>query len=370
MEDWSKYYFTDIPFKEASFLQPELDDYRLNGKIFNMFGVEEAYNNLLDLIRLERSICYVRSDDMSRGTGKSALMARAYWMLVESKEESKRFFPVWVSVHDFRTINQLMGRVVDTLVFAGVIDVVKDALGVVNYKNVDAFLGRKKRQRIPSEIGALKSILELPNEKLAWKYINIRRTYPTIGSVELFSDLMIMFGLADTRRVLIFIDQFEEYAEYQRGQRLIQLGQDIKDLYRCMSTCGNLSFIVTMHPNTQRDFESRASEIIKTYGEIMENATTVPMLQPNHLVEIAMAYIRFYRSKDFPKGLDEKYPFTREVMGYVAENSRNNPRIMIRILGNLLREAKLSGTKEITFKFIKTPKIHARVGLGALPQDV
>jgi len=369
MEDWSKYYFTDIPFKEAPFLQPELDDYRLNGKIFSMFGMEEAYEDLLDLIRLRRSICYARSDDMSRGTGKSALMAKVYWDLVESDEESKHFYPVWVSVHDFRTIKQLMGRVVDTLVFAGVIDVIKDALGVINYKSVDEFLGRKKIQRIPSEIGALRSILELPNEKLAWKYINIRRTYPAIGNVELLSDFMIMFGLADTRRVLVFIDQFEEYAEYQRGQRLVQLGQDIKDLYRCMSTCGNLSFIVTMHPNTQRDFESRAGEIIKTYGEIMENAATVPMLEPRHLVRIAMEYINHYRSKDFPKNFDEEYPFAREVLNYVAENSKNNPRNMIRFLGNLLREAKLSGAKNISLRFVKTPKIHTRVGLGAVPKD-
>jgi len=368
MEEWSKYYFTDIPFKEASFLQPELNDDRLNGRVFSMLGMEKTYKDLLDLINLHRSICYVRSDDLSRGTGKSALMAKVYWDIKDSKDKSKDFFPVWVSVHDFRTINQLMGRVVDTLVFAGLTDIIKGALKVVEYHSVDKLLGSKKTQRIPSEVAALTAILSLPNEMLAWKYVNIRRTYPTVGSVELFSDLMIMFGLADSRRVLIFIDQFEEYAEYQRGLKLVQLGQDIKDLYRCMATCGNLSFILTMHPRTERDFINRAGEIIKTYGEIMENAATVEKLEPAHLVKIAEAYILHYRADDFPKRLSHVYPFTDSVLRYVAEKSNNNPRIMIRILGNLLWEGMVSHEKEIALEFVKTPKIHARVGLGALPE--
>jgi hypothetical protein len=369
MEEWSKYYFTDIPFKEAAFLQPEINDARLNGTVFSMSGMEKAYKDLLDLIRLQRSICYVRSDDLSRGTGKSALMAKVYWDIKQSQRESERFFPIWVSVHDFRTINQLMGRVVDTMVFAGLMDIIKRALGVVNYNTVDSFLGKKKSQRIPSEVGALTSILALPNESLAWKYINIRRTYPDVGNVELFSDLMIMFSLVDSRRVLIFIDQFEEYAEYQRGMKLVQLGQDIKDLYRCMASCGNLSFVVTMHPNTQREFENRAGEIIKTYGEIMDNAATVEKLEPEHLVKIAKEYILHYRTDKFPKDLDDVYPFNDSVLLYVAEHSNNNPRTMIRILGHLLREAMLSNAKRITPDFVRTPKIHARVGLGAMAKS-
>jgi len=369
MEEWSKYYLKDIPFKEAAFLEPEINDDRLNGRVFSMYGMEEPYKDLFQLIDLQRSICYVRSDDLSRGTGKSALMAKVYWDIKASSERCKLLLPVWVSVHDFRTINQLMGRVVDTLVFAGLMDIIKRALGTPDYATIQSFLGQRKPQCIPSEISALASILSLPKESLAWKYINIRRTYPTIGNVELFTDLMIMFSLSDTRRVLVFIDQFEEYAEYQRGAKIAQLGQDIKDLYRCMSTCGNLAFIVTMHPRTQHDFENRAGEIIKTYGEIMENAATVPKLEPKHLVKIAEAYIHHYRTEEFPKGLNDVYPFADDVLLYVAEKSNDNPRIMIRILGNLLREAMLSNVKMIDLGFIKTPKIHTRVGLGAVAEN-
>ena len=368
MENWSIYHFKDIPFKEAAYIQPELDDYRLNGKIFSMYGMEEPYKTLQELIKLHRSICYVRSDDLSRGTGKSALMAKVYWDIKEGGINGE-LFPVWIGVHDFRTINQLMGRVVDTLVFVGITNIIKEKLGTVNYSNVDKFLKQKKNQRLPGEIAALTEILSLPNEMLAWKYINIRRKYPTMGSVELFSDLLIMFSLADPRRVIVFIDQFEEYAEYQKGARLVQMGQDIKDLYRCMASCGNLSFVMTMHPRTQRDFEMRAGEIIKTYGEIMDNAATVTRLEPDHLVKIAEKYIEHYRCEDFSKKLGYVFPFAKSVLTYVAENSANNPRTMIRILGNLLREAMLSNTKEITQSFVETPKIHSRVGLGAIASE-
>jgi hypothetical protein len=367
MENWSKYYFSDIPFKEASFIQPELNDDRLNGKVFSMSGMEKAYSDLIELIKLQRAMCYVRSDDQSRGTGKSALMAKVYWDL---GERDSGFYPIWVSVHDFRTINQLMGRIVDTLVFAGLIDIIKNALGDTDAITIRKYMAKKKSQCTPSEIGALQDILSLPNELLAWKYVNIRRKYPTIGSVELFTDLMIMFSIADSRRVLIFIDQFEEYVEYQKGPKLTQLGQDIKDLYRCMMSCGNLSFIVTMHPRTQREFEARAEEIITTYGEIMENAATVDKLEPMHLIKIAEAYINHYRLKEFPKSLKKVYPFEEESLNYIAENSRNNPRIMIRISQNVLREVMLIDEKEITLKFIKTPKIHTRVGLGTVETSI
>ncbi len=366
MEDWGKYYLRDIPFMEGQFIQPELNDDRLNGKIFSMYGMEKPYKRLMGLIDRHKNICYVRSDNSSRGTGKSALMAKVYWDI--KSEKAKQIFPVWTGVHDFRTINQLMGRVVDTLVLAGLTDKIKEKLGEVNQDTVGELLSQRKDQRTYTEIAALTEILSLPNEMLAWKYMNIRRKYSTMASVELFSDLMMMFGAADQRRVIVFIDQFEEYVEYQRGMRMRELGQDIKDLYRCMTACGNLTFILSMHPETQRNFESMASEIIESYGEIMENAATVEKLETEHLVPIAKTYMNHYRTAEYEKNkIGDSFPFTESTLRYVASNSNNNPRKLIRLLGNLLWEAMLSDTKEINDEFVKNPVVHSNAGLGAIP---
>lgn len=366
MEKWNKYHFTVNPFMEASHLEPELNDDRLNGKIFSTAGMKGSHQELLELIELEKQICYVRSDDQSLGTGKSALMAAVYWEMKEDPQKSKKYLPIWVSVHDFRTINQLMGRVVETFVFSGVTDILNKKLGQATYGNVDALLAEKKKQRLPGEVSSLQLILSMPRDRLAWKYMNIRRTYPTIGSVELFTDFMLMLSSIDDRRILVFIDQFEEYVDYQTGQKLVQLGRDIKDLRRCMSECGNLTFVVTLHPTTQRKFEQASAGIMATYGDVMQNAATVEKLVPRYLVEIARLYISHFRTKNFPNNLSREYPFQERVITYVATNSKNNPRIMIRILGNLLEEAKLAGTEEITMDFVRQPKVHMRSGLGPL----
>lgn len=363
MKEWSKYYLKDKPFKEASHLAPEFIDDRLNGKIFSKFGMEKAYEGLLELINLRGNTCYIRSDDVSRGTGKSALMAAVYWHIRQSKEMSERFVPVWVSLRDFRTINQLMGRVVDTMVFAGLTDSIKQKIGKINYNNIYNFIKTKKPQCIPSEVSALDRILSLPNEMLAWKYVNIRRSYPTVGHVELFTDLMIMFSIADKRRVLIFIDQFEEYVEYQRGAKLDQLAQDMKDLHRSMAESGNLTFVFTMHPETQGRFEDVAKVIIKSYGEIADNAVTLSKLEPKHLVKIAEAYLSHYRTSDFQKKISDAFPFSDSVLEYVTKNSANNPRTMILIMSKLLEFARYHNLKEIDLKFVKDPATRARTGL-------
>jgi hypothetical protein len=370
MDSWSRYYFTDNPFKEAPYIMVELDDDRLNGAIFSKMGFEKSFNKLFDLVARRRPLLYVTSEaDLPRGSGKSALMAAAYWRISKDDKLGKEYLPVWVSVQDFRTITQLMGRVVETLVFAGVIDSIKSKLVTVDYSNVDVLLGKKKRQRLAGEVGALTKILELPNQELAWKYVNIRRTYPTIGHVELFTDFLLMFSENDKRRLLVFVDQFEEYVEFQYGQRLVQLGNDLKDLYRAMGASGNLSFIVTMHPKTQQKFESKAQEIITSYGEISDNSATVDALTPAQLIQMAKLYMSRFRTKEFPSKLGEAYPLDDEILEYVAKNSKNVPRIMIRILSNLMYEALLQNLDKVTMKILLDPTTHDRVGLGAIPTE-
>src|SRR3989442_14696873 len=100
---------------------------------------------------------------------------------------------------------------------------------------------------------------------------------------------MLMFAQADKRRIVIFIDQFEEYVEFQHGNKLTQLANDMKDLYRSMAASGNLSFVVTMHPRTQALFEDQAGEILFTYGDIMGNGATIDHLKTPRVISIAHA---------------------------------------------------------------------------------
>lgn len=368
-DQWKSFYLKDTPFKEASHIQPESNDPRINGRIFDLELLREPFDELLDLIRL-KSISYVRTDAIALGIGKSALMAANYWHVRDDQGEFKDYLPVWVSVHDYKSIIQLMSRVVETFVFTGIIGVIQKSLPSVNRDEIKKVLGRKKQQILGSELVALEDLLTTPDENVSWRYANIRRRHP-ISHVELFTDLCIMFGEADKRHILVYIDQFEEYMLNLRGSRMLQFGQDIKDLYRSMTESGNLRFVVSLHPNMELQFVGRASDILQSYGTIEENSVTVPPFSPENLIGIAQLYIKYYRLDGVPSRVGPNHPFDDEVMNFVAINAKNNPRIMIRILGNLLNEAVLAKRDRITMEFAKTPKVLKRTGLDtSAPEEL
>ena len=364
MSEWEDYYLKDNPFKDVAYIAVESDDERLNGKIFSQKGFEAPYKRAIAFLERKRPILYIRADESERGTGKSSMMAALYLHFME--KETKNFSPIWVSVHDFRTINQLMGRIVETFVFSGIPDEIKNHLGDVRYDKVDTLLKQSgKNQRLPSEVAALTKILELPSNELAWKYMNIRRSYPQLGSIELFADILMMYHRVNKIHLITFIDQFEEYVEYQAGQALTQLGQDVKDLYRAIGAAENLTFVLSMHPRTQSKFEARAREILATYGEIMDNAVTVGELNDSDLIEIAELYIRKYRTKKQPEKYLETFPFTPKALDYIVAHSKSNPRVMIRLLSNALNEARFTNKKVVNTEFLQDTETHQMIGLGA-----
>lgn len=369
--EWKPYWLKDSPFKEASFIQVESKDNRVNGRIFDYEIMKEAFDGLGELIRLPKSICYVRSDDIALGTGKSALMAASYWQIIDTPADSERYLPVWVSVQDYKSINQLMSRVVETFVFAGIMNTIKGKLPEINRNEIAKVLGEKKRQILSNELAALEELLSMPDADVSWRYSSIRKKYSSVYHVELFTDLCILFGEADERRILVYIDQFEQYMLALRGSKMFQFGQDIKDLYRSMSASGNLSFIVSLHPNMELQYKARASDILDSYGSISENSVTVPQLNADALTRIAHLYMKNYRLEGAPSNVGSNFPFDDEVMKFVVVNSRNNPRVMIRILGNLLNEARLAKVVKITLDFVKEPKVLRRTGLDtASPEAI
>ena len=365
MLDWSKYYLRDIPFVEFPNIRPDSKDDRINGKIFSSSGMEAPYKKLLDFIEREKGICYVRSDSDVLGTGKSALMAAIYWHCKNDQKTNKTILPAWVNVQDFRSITQLMGKVVDTLVFEQVTDRIIAQMKETSVRAIDRSLRGEKLQRSPSANLALSKILSTPKEELPWKYVNIRRSIPTVSAIELFEYLMVLFRTVDKRRVLICIDQFEEYVRYQRGAAgLERLGNDVNDIMRMIQECGNLTFILTLHPVTQREFEKSAGRLIDSFGRIVDNAATVNPLKPNHLVEMAKTYIGHFRTQAAPARIGPLFPFEDDALEYVAKKSRGFPRDFIRYLHNAMIEARLADEGKIDLGFIRRPVNLSRIGIS------
>jgi hypothetical protein len=312
-------------------------------------------------------MCYVRSDSEVRGTGKSALMAAIYWDLKQNSKFSERFYPVWVTVHDFRSVTQLMGRVLDSFVASGIIEVIRKN---VKHPVIPNIVGQILKPLVPtpnpSTLLAISKILAVNDYELAWKYTNIKRSVPTTSHLELLTYFMLLFKASSTMRVFVFIDQFEEFVEYQKtGAGMLQLANNMKDLYRTASECDNIGFVLSLHPTSQRDFEQSAKEVIESYGEIMDNAATVEPLSNTQLVKIAEQYIMHYRSKDAPRNLDNDFPFTEEALEFIASRCQKRPRYMIRYCQYSMMEAAIRNPKIMDREFLNKPEVSTRINLPA-----
>ncbi|MCE9653231.1 MAG: hypothetical protein K8Q89_09320 [Nitrosarchaeum sp.] len=365
MVTWEDYELTDIPFRETGHIDTSLMDVRLNGKIFSKDGFEPTFDKLLSLISKDKSVCYLRSHKETRGTGKSTLLAAVYWHLKD--ESSKEYLPTWVTVHDYRTVTHLFSRILDTFVTNGVFTKIHEKLEEVTVDSISSLLSKKISSPSPSVIDAVAKILSVPDGQLAWKYQNIRRSIPFVSPFEIFSYIMMMYSEIDSRKIIVFIDQFEEYVQFQRQSRkLPQLAEDLKDIYRMCSQLQNMTFVLTLHPVSESDFESAGKELLHTYGNISENAADLEEITNKQLVSVAVKYLKYYRAPNAPNDIEKYHPFTKEAIDYIAEKSHLNCRTMIRLLHNALMEAREEGQLKLSLEFIKDPKTHEAIGLGVL----
>ena len=370
MFTWKQYYLKETPFQEAPSIEPTLTNDRLNGKIFSKEGFKKSFDELLSLIHKRKSICYLRSDISSRGTGKSAVLAAVYWDLQSDQKLKKQFLPVWVTVQDYRSMTDMIGRILDTFILSGLVDKVKNKLGDTDPESIRELISEKIAQPSPSVLLALSKILSVPNEELPWKYVNIKRSLPMVGNFELFRYFLHLLSVIEDRRIVVFIDQFEEYVESQitSSAKGLRLANDMKDIYRSTNASENLTFILTLHPATQQYFEDASSEVIRSYGEITENAANLVEIKPHNLVKIAQKYILRYRINNPPKEIDNYYPFTISALEYIAKIAGSNVRTFIRLCHNALMEASYQEVKKIDSRFLTNKENHHKIGLGIIPQ--
>jgi hypothetical protein len=363
MIDWSSYYLKDEPFVESAHIDPTSSDPRINGTIFSRKGVEEPYDSLLAMIQRHKPISYVLSESKVLGTGKSALLAGIYWKIKTDKTYEEEFLPAWVSVGDFRNITQLTGKILDTFVFLGFSEQIKDAVQDLTPSSIDKFLSSEKLQRSPSVVWALSKIFSMQKEEVPWKYVNIRRSISTVSTYEIFEYIMTLFKKTTKRRVLVFIDQFEDYIEHQRSSaQLTQLGEDLNHIHRAIAECGNLSLITTLHPVAKEVFEASAGALIGTFGGITENSVMVKPFRPDDLLEMCKLYIKHYRIENHTKKVTPLFPFDENVVTYIAEKAGGNPRIFIRLVHNVLLEAAIRKQPSVSKSFIDQPAVQKMTG--------
>jgi hypothetical protein len=354
-----EYGLDDNPFLQSPSIYVWAVDKRLNGQLFCEEIVSAQMAKLLSLIKRETKVVYVNSSVSVLGTGKSALMAKAFWKLTDNNVNA-----IWAEATGGLSSSPTLGRIVDAMVGQGIFDKMLKRIGVVTTDSVKAMLQPTYyRQASPTLISALVKILSIAPEETAKKFANIRRSILISSSVELFGYLISLMLSCGLGRPVIFVDQFEEFVQAHRGaSQLSVLGNDVNDLLRALQNKATL--VLSLHPEAESVLMSAAGTYIRTFAPITpETMVMVPPMTPEDGVKLARTYLTEFRTEGSNK--PELFPFTKEVLEYFCLKTGGNPRQFISALSNAIQAGAEQGCPQINGAFVSNPSNHARILLGA-----
>jgi len=351
--EWPKYDLKDNPFLTSPIINVLSNDKRINGQLFCKEIVSDQFNRLMELIAEEHNMVFVYSPVSVLGTGKSALMAAAYWELRQRKENV-----IWAEATGGIATSPTLGRIVDSMLVEGVIDRVKEKIGDISYEKIFRMLSPHFRP-IPGLVGALVRILQTTPDETAKKFVNIRRSILTFSSTEVFGYLTALMMECGLRRSTIFVDQFEEFVTTHYGYALLnRLGNDINDLLR--ATQNRVTLVVSLHPEAEKVLMTAASRYIQELAPINDQTLIkLPPFESNDSVDLASYYLKEYRIEGSRR--PQIYPFEEDVLRYTCVEVHKRIRAFLKALHYALEQGAKHDFIEIDEEFISDEDNHRKI---------
>ena len=351
--NWGKYYLKDNPFVTSPIINVLSKDKRINGRLFCKEIVSNEYEKLTTLIAEKHNMIFVYSPSSVLGTGKSALMAAAYWDLRDREEN-----PIWAEATGGVATSPTLGRVIDSMLAEGILDRMTSKIGEVSYHRIFSLLSNQFRP-IPGLVGALTKILQTTPEETAKKFTNIRRSLLTFSATDVFGYLTALMIEVGLRRPVIFIDQFEEFVRTHHGYAMLdRLGNEINDLLR--ATQNRTTLVVSLHPEAETILSSAAGKYIEELAPINDQTMVkLRSFDPSALVTLTEYYLNEYRIEK--SKCPPTYPFTEDVLKYTSLQVRKRPRAFIIALHYALLQGGKLGYPEIDESFISNEQNHVKI---------
>lgn len=351
--DLSKYYLKDNPFLTSPIINVLSKDKRINGRLFCKEIESSEFSKLMALIAEEYNMIFVYSPSSVLGTGKSALMAAAYWDLHDRHEN-----PIWAEATGGVATSPTLGRVIDSMLVEGVVDRIKKKIGEFSYTKIFHLLNEQFRP-IPGLVGALAKVLQTTPDETAKKFTNIRRSLLTFSATDVFGYLTALMLAAGLKRPVIFIDQFEEFVRTHHGYAMLdRLGNEINDLLR--ATQNRTTLVVSLHPEAESILSTAASKYIEELAPLNDQTMVrLRPLEPLASIKLAECYLSEYRIEKSEQ--PPTYPFNEDVLKYTCLEVHKRPRAFIIALHYALLQGADAGFPEITPDFISNEQIHMKI---------
>jgi len=357
---WKIYHLTDYPFPTSQFIDMEDKDIRNNGRLFCKDIVEAEFKRLQEMLNLKSPVIYIGSGKSVLGLGKSALMAASYWQMIDAGLDA-----LWINATGGYAMSPTLGRIIDEMVNKGYIKRIKDAVDTSSIDVLSNALSTVVQRPSKLKTSALQKILSVPDEEVAKKYANIRRSIRIYDTTDLFKYLLALLHSIGITHLYFFIDQFEEYIMGHTGAAgLRKLGDEVNDLFRSSSKFSTLVF--PLHPDAQKLMQTAAMEYATTLAPLSENIIVLLPMSEENAVKMTKYFLDSFRDDESYKG--SLIPFEETIVRYIAYKCEFNQRHFLSLLGRALQESRNIGRKQVDVEFVSKDENHRRI-FGAVTNE-
>ncbi len=374
MNFYREYYLSDNPFPITPILDPNSDDDRINGRIFNSDIMTEEIRSFRSKIRRRPPLIYVENSDFVRGVGKSALIVQQ-WRQLQGHENvtsiyvrsEKKLGPADFAarlISHWHQDGYLWPTVLRTL--AAYVE--KNPRGEITPAGVGAFT--EAFPQLPLRRFSLLNFMvynpdQLITDLATWahqqagdglpldlahvffqSYLTDPRTFPDAypkalrkqkwDNITMIAAVYHLLKLGGYRYHYLFFDQFEDTVHGLSGKSLITFNTEMRRLIE--ASIGRATLVVSLHPGATATLSGDEAGDIRSIAPLdQRHVVDVRRLTEEGASKLAQTYLDHFRlSESSPP--DPLYPFTIEAIEDIYRAAKGNIRACLQAFNYALEK--------------------------------
>lgn len=369
-------------------MDPYSTNPRINGEIFNSNIRQGELQELRNKLDGKLSLVYLRAPIAVRGMGKSAVAVHEW----KRRQQINDITSIYIKVSPTHTVADFTINIIRAWHDEGYLwnimidflkkhvennpspaisaDVAEDIIvsnpkmpSSINlsryvYKGAISSVLRKLTEWASSQNKALlpevaetffEMYLSKPSDFMA-AYINIKRKLKGRDELDFFRSIVELTKFSRYNQHFIFLDQFE-YAMTSKGKgkNIIEFCSDMRRLLE--AGLGVVTFCVTMHLDASNLLGTpQCSSLTELAPRGPRHVVDIRELNAEQACELALTYLEHYRGQNSPP--DPLYPFDKEAIHYIRDETSGNTRWILRALHFAIEEGAEKGFQPISKSFI------------------
>ena len=381
MSGYEQYLLSDNPFPKIAVIDPYSKDDRINGCIFQEAIFEKEIESLEAKTERGLNLVYLSGIEHDKGIGKSALLINQWRKCVEIPNSTS----IYIKCDEKDKPKDICSKIICVWHQEEIIwDIFKQCLNSYAEEKRDPLLAPDAvRFLLNSQVGMpnrlpltlytqirdvqtlAKGLSKYLHDKcgvdsenivsLLEYYLTDPVEFPSslnsrkIDPIDVFGDLVKVFGDYGYERHFVFLDQFEDMIVGTQKRGIGRFCLALKKVI--LSTGGMVSFFVTLHPNSEMLLKiPEARDLTGVAPLNMVHRVDVMVLDTkgDKAVTLAEEYFNHFRTGDPPY---TTFPVEKELVELICYLERGNIRRFLQQMHHCLEHGSYSGLPEITLDY-------------------